>query len=262
MALNHETAGSTPARSAQGPIVYRLGSLPSSSGTGFDSPWGYCGVEELGRPQRFHKPKIMGSNPISATRSGVVQRQDVALLRQLSGFESLRRSLDSLLEGEGSFMPGPPSYPNSPIIAVQMTDEDVVVRVAQAFGVTYVPSAIRSAKWRRTYHARLPGESAVRLMQALPPWMGKRRQAQIDQAVASWHPQVRKVLPADERRILQLVAEERSYRAIGRETGFSCTTIGNVVARKRGVLAQKGGAPGRQPGGHGFKSRRSAMLSW
>ena len=103
-------------------------------------------MEELGRPQRFHKPKIMGSNPISATRSGVVQRQDVALLRQLSGFESLRRSLDSLLEGEGSFMPGPPSYSNSPIIAVQMTDEDVVVRVAQAFGVTYVPSAIRSAK--------------------------------------------------------------------------------------------------------------------
>jgi hypothetical protein len=50
-------------------------------------------VEELGCPQRPHKAKIVGSNPTSATQSGVVQRQDAALLRQLSGFESLRRSL-------------------------------------------------------------------------------------------------------------------------------------------------------------------------
>ena len=41
----------------------------------------------------------MGSNPTRATvarstaiHSGVVQRQDAALLRQLSGFESLRQS--------------------------------------------------------------------------------------------------------------------------------------------------------------------------
>lgn len=26
-----------------------------------------CGIEEFGRPRRSHKPKIMGSNPISAT---------------------------------------------------------------------------------------------------------------------------------------------------------------------------------------------------
>jgi hypothetical protein len=125
----------------------------------------------------------MGSNPISAIQSGVVQRQDVALLRQLSGFESLRRShsytcrmttgikaqpdfsrdtvlwLACLLEGEGSFMAGPPSHPNSPIIAVQATDEDVVAKVAQVFGVSHVPCAIRAAQWRRTYHARLRGES-------------------------------------------------------------------------------------------------------
>ena len=54
----------------------------------------------------------MGLNPASATQSGVVQRQDAALLRQLSGFESLRRSRGRLaqlvvrqpvkLEGTGS----------------------------------------------------------------------------------------------------------------------------------------------------------------
>jgi hypothetical protein len=94
VALNHETAGSTPARSTPGPIAYGLGSGISSPGTGFDSPWGYCGVEEFGCPQRPHKPKIMGSNPISATQSGVVQRQDAAPLRRLLGFESLHRSAE------------------------------------------------------------------------------------------------------------------------------------------------------------------------
>lgn len=38
--------------------------------------------------------------------------------------------LAGLLEGEGSLIPGPPSYPNSPIIAIQMTDEDVVAKAA------------------------------------------------------------------------------------------------------------------------------------
>lgn len=55
-------------------------------------------MEEFGCPQRPHKAKIMGSNPISATQSGVVQRQDVALLRQLSGFESLHRSRGRLAQ--------------------------------------------------------------------------------------------------------------------------------------------------------------------
>jgi hypothetical protein len=148
--------------------------------------------------------------------------------------------LAGLLEGEGSFMSGPPSHPNSPIIAVQMTDEDVVARVAQAFGVACVPCAIRTAQWRQTYHARLRGESAVRLMHALRPFMGKRRQAQIDKALASWKPQVRKMRPEDEKRVLELVASGDSYREIGRKIGVSYTTVGNVVKRNQGVLAQSG----------------------
>ncbi len=37
--------------------------------------------------------------------------------------------LAGLLEGEGSFMVGPPSDPRRPAIAVQMTDEDVMRRI-------------------------------------------------------------------------------------------------------------------------------------
>lgn len=86
-------------------------------------------MEELGCPQRPHKAKIVGSNPTSATQSGVVQRQDAALLRQLSGFESLRRSRGRLaqlvvrqpvkLEGTGS-NPVVAATPASPLQCGQL----------------------------------------------------------------------------------------------------------------------------------------------
>ena len=37
--------------------------------------------------------------------------------------------LAGLLEGEGSFMTGPPSSPGLPVIAVNMTDQDVMARI-------------------------------------------------------------------------------------------------------------------------------------
>jgi hypothetical protein len=41
--------------------------------------------------------------------------------------------LAGLLEGEGSFMPGPPSNPRMPIICLAMNDEDVMARRADAW---------------------------------------------------------------------------------------------------------------------------------
>lgn len=42
--------------------------------------------------------------------------------------------LAGLLEGEGSFLKGPPSAPRYPVLSLQMTDEDVVARVAAMLG--------------------------------------------------------------------------------------------------------------------------------
>ena len=53
--------------------------------------------------------------------------------------------LAGLLEGEGSFMRGPPSRPNMPAIAIQMTDEDVIQRVAQLWAVCYTAPARRAS---------------------------------------------------------------------------------------------------------------------
>lgn len=62
--------------------------------------------------------------------------------------------LAGLLEGEGSFLKGPPSAPRHPVVALQMTDEDVVSRVAAMFGRK--PGCWQSphARWRPTYDLR------------------------------------------------------------------------------------------------------------
>lgn len=94
--------------------------------------------------------------------------------------------LVGLLEGEGSFIKGPPSRPSSPIIQLQMTDRDVA-RAAEVMG-TYVYACRYKAKahHKSTYRAFLIGERAVDLMKRLQPHMGERRQEQISAALECW----------------------------------------------------------------------------
>ena len=87
--------------------------------------------------------------------------------------------LAGLLEGEGSFMHGPPSKPNSPIISVDMTDEDVIARVSEIFKRKYHPVKRRDKKHKESYAVRLTGKKAVSLMMMLYPLMGNRRREKI-----------------------------------------------------------------------------------
>ena len=68
-----------------------------------------------------------------------------------------------------------------------MTDRDVVERVADLLGVGVydVPPTERTKKWRPSYRAIVHHEKAARLMRALRPLMGSRRQQQIDVALAA-----------------------------------------------------------------------------
>ena len=73
--------------------------------------------------------------------------------------------LAGLLEGEGSFMPGPPSRPNCPIIACEMSDKDVIDRVADLFGVTYIYKNVPDEEtWSSTYKVKVKGTTAIKLM--------------------------------------------------------------------------------------------------
>ncbi len=89
--------------------------------------------------------------------------------------------LAGLLEGEGSFMKGPPSKPNAPYISLQMTDEDVVARAANLFQVGYQRTKNRKpGLWKASYMVQFRGSRAASLMRDLRPLMGVRRKSQIE----------------------------------------------------------------------------------
>jgi hypothetical protein len=73
--------------------------------------------------------------------------------------------LAGLLEGEGTFLKASPSRPNSPTVSLEMTDEDVVARVAHLLGNKKYQRYDRSTthpNWKVTYRVFVRGKYAVR----------------------------------------------------------------------------------------------------
>lgn len=97
--------------------------------------------------------------------------------------------LAGLLEGEGSFVTGAPTEPRTPMLAINMTDEDVIQAVTDLCGTT-VMSRPKIAGLKRMYRTSLRGGSAVSLMRLIQPLMGSRRQHQIEQAIACRAPKI------------------------------------------------------------------------
>lgn len=115
-------------------------------------------------------------------------RQASAVEVEMAASELERYWLAGLLEGEGSFVKGPPSDPRSPIVRLSMTDEDVVCRVGRIFDRAVVGWDRKSERPRkRVFITTLKGAAAVSLMKMLRPAMGTRRQKQIDRALAAPH---------------------------------------------------------------------------
>jgi hypothetical protein len=134
--------------------------------------------------------------------------------------------LAGLLEGEGSFLKGPPSAPRHPILALQMTDEDVVARVAAMFGRRASCWQPREARWQRTFLVRVTGAKAVAWMTALHPLMGQRRREQIDRALASYEPRTSTLLDErSAREALALLRSGSSVREVAAHYGVSVWCI-------------------------------------
>ncbi len=92
--------------------------------------------------------------------------------------------LAGLLEGEGSFLAPVPSAPNRPIISLQMTDLDIMDRVAVFFNTKVYRSKKQKEHHKQSYFLHIRGKKAVEWMKKLFPLMGKRRQSQIMKAIA------------------------------------------------------------------------------
>ncbi len=95
--------------------------------------------------------------------------------------------LIGLLEGEGTFLTGPPSNPGLPIVRVSMTDRDVVQRVARLLDRAVVALRPRRQHHKTPFAATIKGAPAVDLMLAVHDFMGVKRRTQIQRAIRSWH---------------------------------------------------------------------------
>src|SRR6266542_691602 len=134
--------------------------------------------------------------------------------------------LAGLLEGEGSFMAGPPSNPRMPVISVHMTDEDVMARLGRIFARKVYMVMPRNPRWRTTYQVRVQGGNAVRWMTLMRPLMGARRQAQIDRALASYDPRPSALLTDDTARAaLGALAAGETVKAVAARFGVSIWCI-------------------------------------
>jgi hypothetical protein len=94
--------------------------------------------------------------------------------------------LTGILEGEGTFLHGPPSAPNTPIVRVEMTDRDVVERVGALLGRAVVPIAPREAHYKPSFIVSIKGLDAVRLMVSAKPSLSSARREQIEGALRDW----------------------------------------------------------------------------
>ncbi len=123
-------------------------------------------------------------------------------------------------------MSGPPSSPRLPSVVISMTDEDVVARVAALWGLRYVTLPPRRSHWAVSFMATIRGANAVEWMLALRPHLGRRRQAQVDRAVASYVPPARRVLDdGGAATALGWLAEGQSVREVAERLGTSIWTI-------------------------------------
>ena len=133
--------------------------------------------------------------------------------------------LAGLLEGEGSFVKGPPSSPRSPQVSLEMTDEDVVARVSALVGVKYYAPKNRSpGRWRQTFHIHVRGARAVDLMRGLRPFMMARRSQQIANALAHYSPKRVRYRNWDDDALLA-ARKTMSLREMGRRFGINHETI-------------------------------------
>jgi len=79
-------------------------------------------------------------------------------------------------------MVGPPSSPRCPVVRVEMTDRDIVVRVAALIGRTVSSPNPRNG-YKRSYITAIKGRPAIAVMLRVAPLLSEMRRRQIRRAL-------------------------------------------------------------------------------
>jgi hypothetical protein len=113
-----------------------------------------------------------------------------------------------------------------------MTDRDVIERVAGMLGVkahrTYRDR--RNPDWKPLYVLLVRGCKAAELMQLVRPWMGRRQQQQIDQALREHRPYFGKLTSQQRLDIVRRRQHGESASSLAAEFGIARETVYRVKA--------------------------------
>jgi hypothetical protein len=143
--------------------------------------------------------------------------------------------LVGLLEGEGSFCkPSPSMNKNCSYITIQMTDLDVMQKVAGLLGAScHNGSKPKKSHWKPVYIVRLKGKRAVELMIQMRPYMSVRRQSQIDAAVSAYTVPQRRLGYDDIQDIIRRGATNETQASIAKDYGLDRTTVSYYARGKK-----------------------------
>ena len=252
-AYEADGGGSTPPGSTQGWLAQWQSTRSTPAVRRFDSSAGYCGRTEADEesvceagdfpltPSGYNEVMTHGDGS-SIGRAPGCDPEDEEFEPPLSP-QSLHW-LAGLLEGEGSFLKPSPSSPTRPAISIEMTDKDVIERVSRLLGagIYVVPTARRNSVWKPSYRVILRSNRAVQLMLQLKPLMGRRRQQQIEAAIAARNAALStrrrsnyKLTPAQRRSIAERL--DSGERAVDLAAEFGIAREYVYRAAKRGRTA-------------------------
>ena len=86
--------------------------------------------------------------------------------------------LAGIIEGEGCII-----FNRTPSIIVSMTDRDIIERVAKLFGRHCYANKPHGKGLKDVFTARIHATDAMGIMEAIRPYMGKRRTAKMDEVL-------------------------------------------------------------------------------
>ena len=95
--------------------------------------------------------------------------------------------LAGLFEGEGTFIwKKTGTFYGVPMARIKMADKDIIERVQVFLGGNIYEEKERQEGWKRQYCLAYQGNTAMRIMLLLRPYMGIRRSKRIDDLLTIW----------------------------------------------------------------------------
>ena len=135
------------------------------------------------------------------------------------------------MEGEGSFLCGPPSRPTTCSLSGCSTDLDTIQKVALILGTRYYVTSKKKKHYKTAYVCRLTGTRARDLMLKLKPLMSDWRQIQITKAVSGFYKRTKQRKFSAEL-IREIRASSGTTREIGKKFGLSHNMVSGIKTRK------------------------------